>query len=131
MKALLNPPPPGWHCPACGRPYPACGPVALHHDHGSRHGASRAELAYWSRRPHGPPRFAPTVLCWRCNAADGVVKRKLGLPRDFSFAPWEIAALVTPTPRGHQIDYACARALVAELAARGIVAPRPLTEELD
>jgi hypothetical protein len=71
-----------------------------HHDH------SRAF------RGQGGARFPETVICDQCNVADGAVKRKLMLPKNFSFAPEEIRAFVSATPHGkHIIDYQKAHAL--------------------
>jgi len=74
-----------------------------HHDHGS------------------PPysvdgRFPETVVCDQCNAADGAVRRELGLPQEFSFAPQEIARFVTSTPHGrHKVNLAIAAEIFYEV----------------
>ncbi len=68
-----------------------------HHDHGTN--PFRGDL------PGRAPRFAETILCDQCNAADGRAKRQLGLPADWSFSPAELAQFVTATPHGsHAID---------------------------
>jgi len=57
-------------------------------------------------------RFPETVICDQCNSADGAAKRKLRLPKDFSFAPYEIAMFVTAIPHGkHKINFDAARAI--------------------
>ena len=42
-----------------------------------------------------------------CNLADGLAKRKLKLPKDFSFSPDEIKQFINPKPhtKSHEIDY--------------------------
>lgn len=60
----------------------------------------------------GQGRFPGTVICDQCNAADGLAKRKLGLPSDFSFSPTEIGRFIIATPYGkHKIDYDKARSV--------------------
>jgi hypothetical protein len=69
-----------------------------HHDHSS---------GYFGQTPS---RFPQTIVCDQCNVADGVAKRRLGLPKNFSFSPKEIRFFVTATPHGkHQISYEKAR----------------------
>jgi hypothetical protein len=97
--------------------------LRLHHDHSAQHGRRRAELSYWAGRPQRPARFAPARICPACNAVDDAVRRKLNLPRDFSFSVEEINFLVRPTPQGHQINYRAAAALIRHLTYRGVVAP--------
>ena len=43
-------------------------------------------------------RFPQTTICDQCNAADGTAKRKLLLPKAFSFTPDEIRMFVSSTP---------------------------------
>jgi hypothetical protein len=51
-------------------------------------------------------RFPVTVICDQCNAADGAAKRKLGLPKSFSFSPLDISHFVVAAPHApHQIDF--------------------------
>ncbi|WP_200896545.1 hypothetical protein [Chromobacterium vaccinii] len=57
-------------------------------------------------------RFPETIICDQCNAADGAAKRKLKLPKLFSFSRSEIAVFVVATPHGkHTIDYEIANAI--------------------
>jgi hypothetical protein len=71
-----------------------------HHDHSQ---------GYWSVNLG---RFPETVICDQCNSADGTAKRKLGLPRNFSFAPEEIALFISASPHGrHKIDFELAKAI--------------------
>lgn len=93
-----------WSCPCCHRTRYQCmrwttlfpkkphlrrqgWAVGLHrhHDHGT------------------PPRFPVTPVCEQCNSADGFAKRHLGLPRDFSFSPEQIALFVTGVPHGKHL----------------------------
>ncbi len=96
-----------WQCPACKRNkfeilrwtkrrHPKTGliywgwiaPLHTHHDHS------------------GKNRFPPTIICDQCNVVDGVVKKRLGLPGDFSFAPRELVEFIVPAPHSkHEIDY--------------------------
>jgi hypothetical protein len=109
--------PEDWRCPGCRRSkfevlrwtilYPNkpesrrpgwAGGYHNHHDHGGDGG--------------GIARFDRTVVCEQCNSADSVAKRKLKLPSNFSFAPWEIQRFVTAFPHGkHLIDYGVARSV--------------------
>jgi hypothetical protein len=100
-------------CAACGHPA-----TVTHHDHSAPCGSCRAELIYWAGRPQRAPRFAPAALCRHCNAVDAVVKRKLGLPTDFSLCPEEISLLAPP---GAAVNLRAARALVACLRWRGVL----------
>jgi hypothetical protein len=56
---------------------------------------------------HGEGRFPTTLICGDCNSADGTAKRKLRLPRNWSFSPAEIATFVAvPVHSGATlIDY--------------------------
>ncbi|MHA2764413.1 hypothetical protein [Vibrio harveyi] len=61
-------------------------------------------------------RFSETVICGQCNSADGAVKRKLKLPKDFSFSPVEISKFVSATPHGaHKISYELAESIYHSL----------------
>ena len=65
----------------------------------------------------GVPRFEQTVICSQCNVADGAAKRKLGLPKDFSFSPSEIRQFVKTAPHGkHVIDIDAARQIYGGLS---------------
>lgn len=84
-----------------------------HHDHGAD--AAR----YGLPGPRRMPRFPDEVICEQCNAADAAAKRKLDLPRDFSFAPFELRRFVTATPHGfHEVDYETALAVYGEIGWR-------------
>jgi hypothetical protein len=84
--------------------------VHTHHDHGA------PVLS-------GLGRFPDTIICDHCNSADGLLKRDLLLPDDFSFSPEEIRQIVLPTPNGsHRIDHAKARAIYEEFVATGRIA---------
>jgi hypothetical protein len=56
-----------------------------HHDHGAD-GGQRAQ------------RFAPTLICFYCNIAEGRAKRMLKLPKDFSFSPVELSMFIVGYP---------------------------------
>ena len=111
-----------WLCPGCGRtkyqimrwtkrfpnsPNAFMGWVAAlhrHHDHSV--GCSE----------QGISRFPAVVICGQCNSADGAVKRKLKLPRNFSFSPEEIRLFVKSAPHGkHEINYAMAAMIYSSL----------------
>jgi hypothetical protein len=71
-----------------------------HHDHSTE---------MWGREV---PRFEQTIICDQCNAADGAAKRKLALPKRFSFSPLEISAFVVPQPHDrHEIIYPAAQSV--------------------
>lgn len=95
-----------WVCPACARTkyqilrwttrFPRT-PAAFedwmaglhrHHDH------SQGLLSL------NRGRFPQTVICDQCNAADGVAKRQLDLPENFSFSPSEISLFIEVAPHG-------------------------------
>ncbi len=122
-----------WVCPGCNRSKPELFRLSsagillarldLHHDH--LEGYIKDQL----RKRHGqqwpqkiPPdthhienlgatlvrRFAATIVCIDCNAADGAAKKLIaGIHPHFSFRPAEIAAfsLITPN-RPHKVDTA-------------------------
>lgn len=113
-----------WCCPSCRRskfellrwtllfphtltPYEgwAMG-LHAHHDH-------RADSVWINgqlQRSSWPPRFPETVICEQCNAADASAKRKLKLPKSFSYSPVEIGSFVTATPHGwHLLNYQLAQ----------------------
>ena len=51
-------------------------------------------------------RFPVTIICGQCNSADGAVKRKLKLPKNFSFAPEEISHFIVVKPHApHVINF--------------------------
>lgn len=56
---------------------------------------------------HGVGRFQEELICGDCNSADGTAKRKLGLPKEWSFSPAEIGRFVTVSPHSGatRIDY--------------------------
>lgn len=81
---------PDWLCPACGRSIAACTytragkpyfKICQHHDHGADYGR--------------PARFAPAPICKACNDFDGMLKKVMGLPIDFSYSPAEIRQIIT------------------------------------
>ena len=81
---------PDWLCPACGRSIAACTytragkpyfKTCQHHDHGTDYGR--------------PARFVPTIICKACNDFDGMLKKIMGLPIDFSYAPEELHQIIT------------------------------------
>lgn len=61
-------------------------------------------------------RFPETVICDQCNSSDGAAKRKLKLPKNFSFSPDEIGQFVKATPHGkHEINFEIAKAIYVQL----------------
>ena len=76
-----------------------------HHDH---------SVPFMSQKK---PRFEQTIICDQCNSSDGAAKRKLSLPKDFSFSPFEIMCFVEPKPHGrHVINHEAARQLFQSIA---------------
>ncbi|WP_202391246.1 hypothetical protein [Allopontixanthobacter sediminis] len=116
---------PDWICPSCRRSkfqilrwtkrfpnsdHPFLDWLAALHEH---HDHARS----WDGV--GTARFNPTVLCDQCNAADGVAKRRLKLPENFSFTPTEIGQFVTSQPHGkHVLDLAMAERIYRSLWTR-------------
>jgi predicted Fe-S protein YdhL (DUF1289 family) len=111
-----------WRCPGCDR--------------------SKFEIMRWTKRtPHGREpfwgwmaglhkhhdhaqgyvdigsgRFDAVVMCDQCNSADGLAKRRLGLPWEFSFAPSEIRQFVTSEAHNrHKVDIVRARLIYESL----------------
>jgi hypothetical protein len=100
--------PEGWRCPVCGRSKRGIliwgvrkgsnaakyGPIGWkaavhkHHDHGPLNGCDFGG-------DHG--RFRAVVICGACNAADGNIKARLGLPASFSFSPAELRRIIRAT----------------------------------
>ena len=114
--------PKDWRCPACGRSKiqimrwtKRCvqgrrfeGWLAALHTHHC-HSVAICDFT-------GKGRFDQIVICDQCNAADGLAKRKLGIPDPFSFSPTEIGQFVDAKPNAsHVIDYE--RALEIYMAA--------------
>ena len=61
-------------------------------------------------------RFPVTIVCGQCNASDGSVKRRLKLPRNFSFSAYEISHFIQATPHAaHKIDFEVARRIYNDL----------------
>ncbi len=78
-----------------------------HHDHASDSSDGSNHLN---------PRFPQAVICDQCNSADGVAKRRLNLPKDFSFSPQEIGAFISATPHDkHKVDFDAARNIYSTL----------------
>lgn len=101
-----------WICPGCGRSkfqimrwtlrFPNTPDAFMdwvaalhkHHDHSNDY------------MNLGEPRFPETLICGQCNSADGTVKRKLKLPKKFSFSPQEMRMFIEATPHAkHKINY--------------------------
>jgi len=80
-------------------------PIVEHHDHGAIRGLRH-------------PRFAPTLLCFDCNIAEGRVKRVLRLPSDFSFSPEELNAFITGYPHRRVTENLDIAAQIAERVIR-------------
>ena len=111
--------PEDWMCPSCGRKKREImrwklrgkkdkryvgwvAEIHLHHDHGEDFGRD--------------PRFEPIKICSQCNAADGHMKTKLKLPKDFSFSPCEISRFISATANGwHDYDYEKAKKIFKNL----------------
>jgi hypothetical protein len=106
-----------WFCPSCKRskyqimrwakrfpnsPKAFMGwvaPLHKHHDHSAPYMSTNG-------------RFPMTIICDQCNSSDGTAKRKLKLPKNFSFSPEQIGCFVKATPHGkHKIDYEMAMAI--------------------
>ncbi|QTH23065.1 hypothetical protein HRJ34_06025 [Rhizorhabdus wittichii] len=123
-----------WRCPACGRKKidsarkTESGVILCqlerHHDHlGDLAARILRETAWldntdplYTQRKRAcasvlplVERFAETLVCMDCNAADAAMKKDLGgrVHRDFSFSPGEIGAFVDARPnRPHELNFA-------------------------
>ncbi|MBB3917981.1 MULTISPECIES: hypothetical protein [Rhizobium] len=101
------------HIPSARRPGWAGG-YHTHHDHAGDRYRWMIPPSWFS------PRFEPTVICEQCNSADASAKRKLNLPKDFSFTPFEIRQFVIAHAHGkHLIDYRVAQAIFDAVATLG------------
>ncbi len=124
--------PSDWRCPVCGRSpfelltwtksktgygapmgeYQWLAPLHEHHDH----------------RTDGyaiAPRFLSTLICSDCNHAEGRAKRRLHLPKWFSFSPMELRHFVTGSPHnGVKIDLDRAREIYEALTPFLVLPPR-------
>jgi hypothetical protein len=76
--------------------------IVDHHDHSQGEFSDRTD--HW-QFPRG--RFPPTYICSDCNSADAAVKRKLKLPKTWSFSPDEIGMFAKMAPHSGRtvIDY--------------------------
>jgi hypothetical protein len=83
----------------------------VHHDHAAdRDGFYRPELA----------RFAESVVCDQCNAADGIAKRRLCLPKRFSFSPAELRQFVDAVPHAsHRLNLDVALRIFKQVYVNG------------
>lgn len=118
---------PYWVCPGCGRNkfqllrwttrFPRS-PNAFEDWMAGLHGHHDHSVPMMSGLT---PRFPETIVCDQCNAADGAAKRKLKLPRSFSFSPAEISAFVVAAPHDkHRINYDMANAIYLVLTLDGM-----------
>lgn len=122
-----------WRCPACGRKKidiarkTESGVILCqlerHHDHlGDLAARILRETAWlddtdplYTQRKRAcaavlplVERFAETLVCMDCNAADAAMKKDLGgrVHREFSFSPGEIGAFVDARPnRAHELNF--------------------------
>lgn len=125
--------PANWFCPGCLRPKSAiarrhkdgrfngalCCIIHEHHDHfgdmcqrelrvprASRENIqeNRNDFAKQQAIRDSFTRFAPTLMCADCNAADTVAKQMVGAYPDFSFSPCEIPEFIGASPgQMHQV----------------------------
>lgn len=105
-----------WHCPCCDRtPYELVrwseirGPT-WRERYADQYGMGWT-VSFARHHCHGSGRFQVTLICGDCNTADGAAKRKLNLPKDWSFSPKEIAQFVRTQPHSGrtEVDYQMAR----------------------
>ena len=104
-----------WQCPGCGRTKRQIMRWTLRTPNGRRFRGWMAGLHTHHDYSQGfveagRGRFHKIIICDQCNSADGLAKRKLRLPSNFSFSAGEIRQFVTSTPHGkHEIDTEKAR----------------------
>jgi rubredoxin len=113
-----------WRCPGCDRTKFQIMRWTNRAPQGQRFKGWIAPLARHHDKSQGPVdvaqgRFREQVICDHCNTADGTVKRKLKLPRQFSFSPADIRQFIQARPhRGHEIDYELARSIFERIEGR-------------
>lgn len=97
----------GWRCPSCHRTAQQLirwteikGPF-WRATFGDSYGMGFT-ISIVDHHCHGDGRFPQTRLCGDCNSADGAVKRKWRLPKEWSFSPAELALFVTVPPHSGQ-----------------------------
>lgn len=107
-----------WQCPGCGRTKREIMRWTRIVDM-THYGFAKKYIMGWSSNLHrhhdhsqdsclelGKGRFTETIICCDCNSADAAVKKKLQLPKNFSFSPSEIRQFVYSFAHGkHQINY--------------------------
>jgi predicted RNA-binding Zn-ribbon protein involved in translation (DUF1610 family) len=94
-----------WTCPVCGRSLRQCirwrkisGPY-----HRAKYGDANGygfTIGLHEHHDHGERWTGCVVICGACNAADGLAKRRLGLPKNWSFSVAELRQFVTAEPHG-------------------------------
>jgi hypothetical protein len=117
-----------WQCPCCSRSKQEISrlhqdgrfkdgllcSIAEHHDHfNTGRELQQKDIGYPLRLAYAARfiRFPPTFICQDCNNADPRVKRSVGAPENFSFAPHEIATFIIQRPHAsHEINWSAAEA---------------------
>ncbi|MXP48101.1 hypothetical protein GRI43_11960 [Altererythrobacter luteolus] len=107
-----------WKCPSSGRTAQQLvrwteikGP-SFRARFGDEHGMGFS-VSLTRHHCHGHGRFLETLICGDCNSADGAAKRKLKLPKDWSFSAEEIRQFVSVKPYSGAtyIDYETAMSI--------------------
>jgi hypothetical protein len=101
-----------WRCPSCFRTahqlvrWTEIRGTPWRERYGDEYGMGFS-ISMTKHHCHGTGRFPLTLICGDCNSADGTAKRKLGLPVDWSFSPFEIGQFVSVAPYSGatKIDY--------------------------
>lgn len=95
-----------WRCPACRRSkFEIMRWAVIKLNSSTKRNQWRAILH--RHHDHGfKERFPETIICDQCNAVDGTAKRKLNLPKGFSFSPIEISQfIIAKYHQSHIINY--------------------------
>jgi hypothetical protein len=101
-----------WRCPSCARTATELirwsevrGPI-FRERYADEYGMGFT-ISFANHHCHGDGRFETILICGDCNAADGAVKRKLKLPKTWSFAADEIKQFIQVGPHSGRttIDY--------------------------
>lgn len=111
----------GWRCPSYRRSAVELirwseirGP-SWRATHGDKFGMGFT-ISFARHHCHGEGRFPETLICGDCNSADGAAKRKLRLPKTWTYSPAELARFVMAVPHSGRvkIDYDVALAIYSD-----------------
>ena len=88
--------PDSWCCPVCGRGKREL----MRWKRGKGNAEGKWTCSLHKHHDHGTRWEGLYLICGDCNAADGIAKRILKLPSDWSFSPQELKSFVKCEPNG-------------------------------